>query len=224
MPSKKKPRLTNEDSFRGDAMCENCHHSTSKNEHGPDHESTLGYCIACTECNPSEPVAEGEQAKEKVTPQSRHYLTPPTGGTRATERNHTMSTIDPSEWNLEDSQEPYALKDGTEALLRVIEVRKLTRDDGDTEYYVVRLEVPTEPFSKEITDFLDIPSRGLNAKRLNAARQKMLNFSQSFGFDMSRPFDPSEDWVGLEGWCILSLAKSDLYGEQNRISKYLRAR
>jgi len=133
--------------------------------------------------------------------------------------------IDPSEWNLEDSQEPYALKDGTEALLRIVEVRKQTRNDGsDNEYYVVRYEVPGEAYSKDITDFLDAPSHNLGAKRLNDARRKMLNFAACFGIDMSRPFNPTEDWVGAEGWCILSLRKSDQYGEQNRVSKYLRAR
>lgn len=140
-----------------------------------------------------------------------------------TERPRTMSMIDPSEWNLEDSREPYALKDGTEALLRVLEVRKSTRPETDTEYYTVRFEVPSEPYSKDIADFIDLPSSRLDAKRLNAARQKMLNFTQCFGIDLSRPFDPTEDWVGCQGWCILSLSKSDQYGEQNRISKYLKA-
>ena len=132
--------------------------------------------------------------------------------------------IDPNEWNVEDSHEPYALKDGAEVMLRVIEVRKATHDENATEYYTVRFEVPSEAYSKDITDFFDIPSSGLSAKRLNAARQKMLHFRDAFSIDMSRPFDPIDDWVGLEGWAILSLTKSAQYGEQNRISKYVRAR
>ena len=135
-----------------------------------------------------------------------------------------MSMIDPNEWELNNSQESYALKDGAEVILRIIEVRKNTRPENGSEYYTIRLEVPSEAFSKDITEWLDVPSRSLDAKRLNAARQKMLHFSEGFGIDMSRPFDPIEDWVGLEGWCILSLTKSDQYGEQNRISKYVRAR
>ena len=154
----------------------------------------------------------------------RHFLTPPAGATRATEGDRSMSMIDPTEWEVENSQEAYALKDSTEAMLRVIEVRKQTRPETDIEYYVVRFEVPSEAYSKDITDFFDVPSRKLDAKRLNAARQKMLHFSEAFGIALSRPFDPTEDWVGLEGWAILSLTKTDQYGEQNRVSKYVRAR
>lgn len=134
-----------------------------------------------------------------------------------------MPMIDPTEWNVDDSQEAYALKAGTEARLRIIEVRKQTRDD-ETEYYVVRMEVPSEPYSKEITDFLDIPSRGLDAKRLNDARQKMKIFTEAFGLDLSRPFDPMEDWVGCEGWAILTLRNREGYGEENRVGKYVRPR
>lgn len=134
-----------------------------------------------------------------------------------------MSMIDPTEWNLEDSQEPYALKDGTEAMLRIIEVRYDKRSDGSA-YYTVRLEVPNEPFSKDITEWLNVPELPLDAKRLNAAKQKMWHFMDCFGIDRTRPSDPLEDWVGQEGWCILSLSKSDQYGEQNRISKFIMPR
>ena len=135
----------------------------------------------------------------------------------------TTSMIDPTEWELEDSQEPYALKDGSEVMVRILEVRKARRDN-DAEYYIVRYEIPSEPYSKEVTDFLDIPSRSLDAKRLNAARQRMLHFTQCFNIDVSRPFEPMEDWPGQEGWCLLSMSKSEQYGEQNRVARYLHAR
>jgi hypothetical protein len=132
--------------------------------------------------------------------------------------------IDPTEWELDNSQEPYAMKDGTETLLRVIEVRKATRPETGTDYYIIRFEIPAEAYSKEVSAFLDVPARSLDAKRLNDARQRMLHFTECFGIDLSRPMDPTEDWVGCEGWCILSLTKSDQYGEQNRISKYIKPR
>ncbi len=135
-----------------------------------------------------------------------------------------MSMIDPSEWNLDDSQEPTVLKDGAEALLRIIEVTKNTRPETGTDYYTVRFEVPDEPLSKDITDWFDIPSTQMDAKRLNAARQKMLHFAQCFHLDFSRPLDPTEDWPTCEGWCILSMRSSELYGDQNRISKFVRSR
>ena len=135
-------------------------------------------------------------------------------------KERTMSMIDPNEWSLDDSQEPYALKDGSEAALRIIDVRFDTRDDNSS-YYTIRMEVPSEPFSKEITDWLNVPNRELDAKRLNVARRRMLHFMQCFSIDTTQLSDPLEDWPGQEGWAILNLSKSDQYGEQNRITKYI---
>ena len=139
-------------------------------------------------------------------------------------RTNSMSMIDPTEWNLDDSHEPIALKDGAEVILRVIEVTKSTRPETNTEYYTVRFEVPSEPLSKDITDWFDAPSLSMDPKRLNTARQKMKHFMASFDIDRTRPTDPTEDWVGCEGWCVLSMRHSEQYGEQNRISKFIRAR
>ena len=135
-----------------------------------------------------------------------------------------MSMIDPTEWELDDSHEPTTLKDGTEAQLRIIEVTRGTSKFTNSTQYTVRFEVPGEPFSKDIADWFDEPTRGMDPKRLNDARQKMKNFMDCFGIDRTRPSDPTEDWVGAEGWCILSLRVSEQYGDQNRISKFVRAR
>ena len=139
-------------------------------------------------------------------------------------RSSSMSMIDPTEWNVDDAHEPTTLKDGAEALLRIIEVSKSTRPETNTEYYTIRFEVPDEPFSKDITDWFDLPSRSMEPKRLNTARLKMRNFMECFNIDRTRPTDPTEDWISCEGWCILSLRSSEQYGEQNRISKFVRAR
>ena len=135
-----------------------------------------------------------------------------------------MSMIDPTEWELDDSHEPTTLKDGAEVVLRIIEVTRGTSKFTNATQYTVRFEVPTEPFSKDITEWFDEPTRGMDAKRLNEARQKMKNFMDCFGIDRTRPSDPTEDWVGCEGWCILSLRANEQYGDQNRISKFVRAR
>lgn len=152
-------------------------------------------------------------------PSSRNY----TVTESSTKEARSMTTIDPTEWDLEDSQEPYALKDGTEAKLRIIEVRFDVRAD-DSKYYTVRFEVPSEPYSKDITDWLNVPDNGLDAKRLNAAKQKMWHFMDCFAIDRTKLCDPVEDWPGQEGWCLLGLTKSAQYGEQNRIAKFIRPR
>ena len=135
-----------------------------------------------------------------------------------------MSMIDPTEWELDDSHEPTTLKDGTEAMLRIIEVTRGTSKFTNSTQYTVRFEVPAEPFSKDIADWFDEPTQDMDPKRLNDARNKMKNFMDCFGIDRTRPSDPTEDWAGCVGWCILSLRASEQYGDQNRISKFLRAR
>lgn len=150
---------------------------------------------------------------------TRHYTVTKEG----TKEIRSMSMIDPTQWSLEDSQEPYALKDGSEVMLRIVDVRLDKRAD-ETEYYTVRFEVVDEPYSKEITDWFNVPARSLDPKRLNAARRKMLHLMESFGIDTMNLTDPVEDWPGYEGWCILSLSKSEQYGEQNRIAQFIRPR
>ena len=201
MAERRKKKLIEEENFRGDAANMDSELDTSAKEvklqQLKDAQAErLGFY----------PHAEGV---DPIIPQ-----------TTATKRVHSMSMIDPTEWQLDNSQEPYALKDGSEVMLRIIDVRLDKRDD-ESEYYTVRMEVPSETYSKEITDWLNVPSRNLDAKRLNAARQKMLHFMECFSIDRTTLTDPLEDWVGQEGWAILSLSKSEQYGEQNRIAKYI---
>lgn len=133
-----------------------------------------------------------------------------------------MAMFNPSEWSLDDSQEPYALPDGTEARLRILSVEKpVEREDGSS-YMTARMEVVDHPYSKEVSAFLEIPNaRVLDAKRLNNARHRMKEFMACFGLDGTRMFDPTEDWPLREGWVILSMRTSPEYGDQNRIAKYL---
>ena len=172
-----------------------------------------------------EKTEEAPPTTEETTTHSGHVINPgdlddlPPSG-----RNKSMSMIDPTEWELDDSHEPITLKDGTEALLRVIEVTRGVSKLSGVVQYIVRFDVPSEPFSRDITDWFDEPTRGMEPKRLNDAKQKMKHFMDCFGIDRIRPSDPNEDWVGCEGWCILSLRSSEQYGDQNRIAKFVQAR
>ncbi len=221
-------------------LCEWCHHSMLSNHHGPEHDSGPDWCGACIECS-RETAKQLENNEIIINPRTNEAFipTPPEeaieGWIRVinpgdlddlppSRRKNQVSMIDPSEWNLDDSHEPTVLKDGAEALLRIIEVVRGTSRFTEGTQYTVRFEVPAEPFSKDITDWFDEPTRGMDAKRLNDARQKMKHFMECFGIDKSRPSDPSEDWIGCEGWCILSMRTNDQYGEQNRIAKFVQAR
>src|SRR5882724_9906176 len=94
-------------------------------------------------------------------------------------RRNSMSMIDPSDWSLEDSQEPYCMRDGTEAKLRIVAVTKGT-DKNDCMYLQPRLEVVGEDFSKDFTHFLHIPDRKMSAKQLNRVKSALRAFMDAF--------------------------------------------
>ncbi len=141
-----------------------------------------------------------------------------------------MPMFDAAQWNLDDSYEPEALPDGTEAHLRIIKVTKGV-DKNKLAYFLPTFDVPEYPTAKEFTYFLHIPDTSTDAtglprmeeKRLNQARNNMKNFLECFEIDTSRPFDPEDDWPGHSGWAILGLSEDPQYGEQNRIKKLLTA-
>jgi hypothetical protein len=131
-----------------------------------------------------------------------------------------MPLFDPSDWSLGESQEPYAMADGTEAKVRIVEVAKGTDKNGE-QYIQPRLEIVNEPYSKDFTHFLHIPSRKMTEKKLNQVRNAMKQFCEAFELDISRPFDPADDWPGHEGWAILGVRDNEQYGEQNFIKKLI---
>jgi hypothetical protein len=136
-------------------------------------------------------------------------------------RNKIMAMLDASQWNLEDSYEPEALPENSEVEVRVTTVQRGTDKNG-MDYIMVYFEVPSEPFSKEVSDFFSIPdNEKMDAKRLNQAKRKLLNFMECVGIDPNSTFDPEEEWPGYTGWAILSLRKTEQYGDQNNVRRYL---
>lgn len=129
-----------------------------------------------------------------------------------------MGMIDPTEYGLDDAQEPFAVKPG-EYKLRIVDVRKGTDKNG-LEYLMPSLEVSNELYSKDFTHFLHIPDKEeMSEKQLNRVRFAYGEFCRCFGINLSRPFDPEDDWPGHEGWAMLKIRESEEYGEQNYISK-----
>ena len=131
-----------------------------------------------------------------------------------------MSTFDPNDFGLPESQEPYAMPDGTEAKLRIIECI-VGKDKNGLSYFLPRFEICDEPFSKDFTHFMHVPERGMDAKRLNRVRFMLAQFFEAFEINTSREFDPAEDWPGLEGWAILGVKHDAVYGTQNMIKSWV---
>jgi hypothetical protein len=128
--------------------------------------------------------------------------------------------IDPTDMGLEEAQEPYAVEGGEEHKLRIVEVREGT-DKNNFAYVMPRLEIEGEPYAKDFTHFLHIPTKEMGEKQLNRVRFNYLNFCKCFGIDISRPHDPKDEWPGHTGFAILGLGENEQYGEQNFIKKLI---
>jgi len=132
-----------------------------------------------------------------------------------------MPLLDPTEYDLENAEEPIYLPDGTEAELRILEVTKGKYENGG-EYLNVTLDVPKEALAKNFNHFIGLPNRSMDAKSRKAAIWRMKLFYSCFGISLTEPTDPKDDWPGKHGWAILGVRDGGSnYGMQNTISKFL---
>lgn len=140
----------------------------------------------------------------------------------------TMSLTDYSdlEKEINDAPEPKTLPRGSEVRARIIGVREGISDKNGAQWYMPTFDVPDDPMVIEFNDFFwDLADRDkLDPKASQRALYKFQKFAQAFGLDYSRPFSWTDDLDGLEGWVILGVRKSDEYGEQNTVSKYVAGR
>lgn len=127
------------------------------------------------------------------------------------------------EREIADAPEPKILPRGSEVKARIINVNEGISDKNGAQWYMPVFDVPSDPLVNEFNDFFwDLADRDkLDAKNAARALTKFKNFASAFDLDYSRPFDWSEDLINLEGWVILGVKKSDEYGEQNTVSKYV---
>ena len=129
--------------------------------------------------------------------------------------------------------EPTTLKKGTEVKARIITVRTgVTEKEGSDyyglSYFSVTFDTPDEPLAKEFNDFfwdlVDVDKlKAISEKTALGAMRHFRSFADAFGLDFSRPFDLEEDLPGKEGWLIVGIKKSEEYGDQNTVQKYLAA-
>lgn len=122
--------------------------------------------------------------------------------------------------DIENAEEPKVLDAGEEVKLRIITVN-VGEDKNNNPYFMPVFEVPDEPMAKEFSDFFSIPRKDMKEKDYKRALYKIKVFAQAFDIDLGRPIDYEDDLPGCEGWAILGVRKSDEYGEQNTIRKYI---
>lgn len=122
-----------------------------------------------------------------------------------------------------DAPEPITLKAGTEVNLRIISVRTGTSEKSGIDYFSPNFEVIDEPMVQEFSWFAWDPKDNTKMDPKTRARNNfsLKNFFLAFGIDISRPLNLSEDLIGAKGWAIVGVKKSEEYGEQNTIKKFI---
>lgn len=133
----------------------------------------------------------------------------------------SLSDYSALEGRIADAPEPIVLKKGTEAKVRIINVRT-GEDKNGLMFFMPIFDIPEEPLVSEFSDFFTDLSDfdKLEERQQMRVLRKFRIFAEAFGIDYSKPFT-FEDFDGLEGWVILGVSKSDEYGEQNTVSKYI---
>jgi len=136
-----------------------------------------------------------------------------------------MSLTDYSdiEKEITDVPEPITLPRGSEVEARIINVRSGVSDKNGAQWYSLVFDIPAEPLALEFNDFFwELKDRGkLDEKSALRAIRKFKLFAEAFELDYSKPFDWEDDLIGMRGWVILGVKKSDEYGDQNTVSKYI---
>ena len=136
-----------------------------------------------------------------------------------------MSLTDYSdlEGQIKDAPEPKTLPRGSEVKARIISVREGISDKNGAQWYSPVFDVPSDPMVIEFNDFFwDLADRDkLTEKEFQRSVRKFKLFAEAIGLDYSRPFSWTDDLVGMECWVILGVKKSDEYGDQNTVSKYI---
>ena len=135
-----------------------------------------------------------------------------------------MPMIDPAELGMDDTHETYTMPDATEAKLKILQVSRQERDDGQI-YYVCTHEIIGEDYAEEVADFIYMPhATAQTPKQRNKTKIRLRDYTTCFDLDISRPFNPVDDWPGAEGWVILGSRDDAKYGKRNTIKEFRRPR
>lgn len=138
-----------------------------------------------------------------------------------------MSLTDYSKYEdqIKDAPEPKTLTAGTEIKARIIAVRTGVSDKNDCKWYSPVFDVPDDPMVIEFNAFFwELDEDKLSKKEFSRTLFQFQQFAKCFDIDYSRPFNWEEDLIGKEGWLIVGLKKSDEYGDQNTVKKYIAGR
>lgn len=139
------------------------------------------------------------------------------GSNADTAPQSTLIDIDTS-----DAREPQAVEDG-EYKVRITGYNKdkdgniIRTGDSGNRYFIVNFDIPDEEFSKGLSQIFSLPSPDTDAKRLNSIKWNLELFKRCFGvidLDLNA-------LIGKEGWALIVKTVDPVYGEQNKIKKFI---
>ena len=133
-----------------------------------------------------------------------------------------MSDYSDLEKEIVNAPEPKNLSAGAEVKARIVSVRTGISDKNDCTWHSIVFDVPADPMVTEFNDFMwELDRNKLTPKQFQRQLYSFKQFVSAFGIDLSRPFSWEDDLPGKEGWVIVGVKKSDEYGEQNTVKKYI---
>lgn len=126
------------------------------------------------------------------------------------------------EQEIKEAAEPTLLASGEEVKARIVSVNSGVSDKNGCIWFNVRFDVPDQPMVLEFSDFFwDLDREKLDAKQFARTLYRFQQFAKAFDIDYSRPFSWEDDLYGKEGWVIVGVRKSEEYGDQNTVKKYV---
>ena len=121
-----------------------------------------------------------------------------------------------------DAKEPAAVEPG-EYKIRITGFRKdaekkiVRTSDKGNRYFIVTFDIPSEEFSKGLSNIFTLPTDEMDAKQKNAVKWRLEVFKRAFNLTELK-FD---SMIGREGYAILNKTFDDQYGEQNNITNFI---
>ena len=113
--------------------------------------------------------------------------------------------------------EPTTVSKG-EYQLRVLEAEVKPSQKTGGDFIQLRLDIPSEPKSKDITHVMMLPTASDDAKKKNGRLAAIQNCFKACGMDNVSNIN---ELIGATPWAILDEEESTDFGKQNRIKKFV---
>lgn len=121
--------------------------------------------------------------------------------------------------NTDDAVELQSLAAGTEVQVRITSASIEMSQKTGGQYIAVRLDIPSEPFSKDIFHVMMLPTQSDDPKKANNRKLALRKFCDAFG--VSTQGANLGEWVGCTAWAILREEDDPEYGKRNSIKSWV---